>query len=246
MRIGMASLAPIACLVITVRAGGQAGGVQAGAPRYVIGSIDSLSTLSVDSLLGRLQASFRDESWRRRCCDSVPALIGDGLKSADFMRAAWAKIPVATRKATPTDRLRRSLAYDVAVIDAARSNGAAANVAAVIADVRDDLYEKAEHCRLGPTGMATDVTVSVHTWNGTVESPHWQVFYLPKVMEAAADQSVATLPFETFSNPAVARLSPGRYVLWAQKPGTNERSERTTIRVGRGVDRLTQDIPVPR
>jgi hypothetical protein len=246
MRIWMASLAPIVVLAIAVRADGQAGGVQAGAPRYVIAGIDSLSTLTVDSLLGRLQASFHDEGWRRRCCDSVAAVIADGLKSVEYMRAAWAKVPVATRKATPTDRLRRALAYDAAVVDAVRGDAATANVAAVIANVRDDLYEKAEHCRLGPTGMATDVAVNIRTWNRDVESPHWQVFYLPKVMEAAADQSVAILPFETFSNPAVARLSPGRYVVWARKPGTNERSERTTIRVGKGVTELTQDIAVPR
>ncbi|HEX4682922.1 MAG TPA: hypothetical protein VH277_09450 [Gemmatimonadaceae bacterium] len=246
MRIGMASLTPIVFLLITVRADGQAGGVQSGSPRYAIAGIDSLAALTVDSLLGRLQSTFHDEAWRTRCCDSVAVLIRGGLESVDFMRAAWAKVPVATRKATPTDRLRRALAYDAAVLDAARADGAGLNVATVIADVRDDLAEKAEHCRLGPTGMATDVAVSIHTWKGSVESPHWQVFYLPKVMEAAADQSVATLPFETFSNPAVARLSPGRYVVWAQKPGTNERSERTTIRVGKGVAQLTQDIAVPR
>jgi hypothetical protein len=94
--------------------------------------------------------------------------------------------------------------------------------------------------------MASLVEVNVRTWAGKTESTGWQVFYMPKIMEFAADQDAATMPFKKFSSPAVEALPPGRYLIWARQPGPNgASSERTILRVGGGVATLDQDIAVP-
>jgi hypothetical protein len=95
--------------------------------------------------------------------------------------------------------------------------------------------------------MATPVRVSIRTLFDGKVSPNWEILYMPKIMEFSSDPASAAMPFRVFSSPAVDDLAPGRYVVWARRPGTNGlESVRTTIRVGGGVAALQQDIAVPK
>jgi hypothetical protein len=177
--------------------------------------------------------------------DSGEALIGSIRQRTSWLRGRW-KAANPDAKSDPID-FRRGLAYDVSVLHAAAADTSTPRVVAVLRDVNDDMVEKAEHCKQSPSGMATAVRVSIRTVANGLESPNWQVFYLPKIMEFASDPSDAALPFKVFSSPAVDDLAPGRYIVWARRPGQDSLvSERTTIRVGGGATAITQDIPVPR
>jgi len=173
--------------------------------------------------------------------DSAAALAANIRKKTNWLRGRW-----ENAKADPFS-FRQSFAYDVAVARAAAADGDTDRVIGVLRTINDDIVEKADHCALSASGMATPVRVSIRTlFNGKV-SPNWQVLYMPKIMEFASDPTSAAMPFRVFSSPAIDDLAPGRYVVWARRPGPNGvESVRTTIRVGGGASELQQDIAVPR
>jgi hypothetical protein len=68
------------------------------------------------------------------------------------------------------------------------------------------------------------------------------VFSLLKFYERAGAGSA--LAFPTLSAPAVTRLDPGRYWLWARDPSTGRTSERSLLKVS-GQQEFSIDLPVP-
>ena len=173
--------------------------------------------------------------------DSGAALAANIKKKTNWLRGRW------QNASTDPITFRQSFAYDVAVARAAAADGDVNRVVNVLRAINDDVVEKADHCALSPSGMATPVRVSIRTVSDGKESSNWEVLYMPKIMEFAADPSGAAMPFRVFSSPAIDDLAPGRYVVWARRPGTNGvESARTTIRVGGGAAALNQDIAVPK
>lgn len=207
--------------------------------RYAIGALDSLKLPSTVALLVAINgaATTAESRLDRAGASDVAANI---RQRTQWLRGRY------TGAASDPLPFRRSLAFDLAVIRAAESDTSDRRVAAVFREVSDDLTEKANHCQRSATGMAAPVAVSVRTWAGKTESPQWQIVYMPKIMEFAADPSAAVMPFRTFSSPSTEELPPGRYIIWARRPTPNGvQSERTTIRVGNGAKTLAQDIAVP-
>ena len=78
---------------------------------------------------------------------------------------------------------------------------------------------------------------------GGSEIKNWQVFYMPRVFEAAPNASPDLFPL--LSSPTEETLVPGRYVMWVRDPATARVGERTVVKVGDGKKELLLDLPVP-
>jgi hypothetical protein len=141
------------------------------------------------------------------------------------------------------DDYRDNLAEHLAALDAALTVGDAGRLAATLEAVADDLEIKLEHCLKSGGGLGGSVNVRVRTVQGGTESRSWQVFYMPKVFEAASNASPNLFP--QLSSPTDERLVPGRYVMWVRDPATARLGERTVVKVGEGRTELLLDLPVP-
>jgi hypothetical protein len=229
-------------LVVSAHAGAQSRTPTATAiARYSVARIEATSAPASLKLFDSMDAAIYQLSTVAALTDSGGTLAANILKKTNWLRGRWQN--------APTDPLafRQSFAYDVAVARAAAADGDANRVLTVLRAINDDIVEKADHCALSATGMASPVRVSIRTVSDGKESPNWEVLYMPKIMEFAVDGSGAAMPFRVFSSPAVDDLAPGRYVVWARRPGANGvESPRTTIRVGGGAAALNQDIAVPK
>jgi hypothetical protein len=109
--------------------------------------------------------------------------------------------------------------------------------------VAEDLEIKLEHCAKSGGKLGGSVVVRVRTVQGGEESRSWQVFYMPRVFEAAANASPDLFP--QLSSPTEEMLVPGRYVMWVRDPATARVGERTVVKVGEGRKELLLDLPVP-
>lgn len=141
------------------------------------------------------------------------------------------------------DDYRDNLSGDVAALEAALKAGTAESLAATLDSVAEDLEIKLEHCNLSGGKLGGSVIVRVRTVVGAEESRRWQVFYMPRVFEAAANASPDLFP--QLSSPTEETLVPGRYVMWVRDPATARLGERTVVKVGEGKKELLLDLPVP-
>ena len=141
------------------------------------------------------------------------------------------------------DDYRDSLSGDVLALEAALKVGTAESLAATVQSVAEDLEVKLEHCNLSGGKLGGSVIVRVRTVAGAQESRRWQVFYMPRVFEAATNASPDLFP--QLSSPTEDTLVPGRYVMWVRDPATARLGERTVIKVGEGKKELLVDLPVP-
>jgi ankyrin repeat protein len=140
------------------------------------------------------------------------------------------------------EEYRANLAAEVSSLDAALRAGGAAGVAAVQA-LSEDLEIKLEHCTMSGGKLGGAVVVRVRTLQGSAEVKAWQVFYMPKVLEAAENASPDLFP--QLSSPTEEALVPGRYVMWVRDPTTSTLGERTVVKVGAGRKELLLELPVP-
>jgi hypothetical protein len=232
----------VLCVVLSGEAEAQSGLPTATAnARYSIAKIDAAAAPASLKLFDSMDAAIVQLSTLAAMSDSGAALAANIKKKTNWLRGRW------QNASTDPIAFRQSFAYDVAVARAAAADGDVSRVVKVLSAINDDIVEKADHCALSPSGMATPVRVSIRTVSDGKESPNWEVLYMPKIMEFAADASGSAMPFRVFSSPAIDELAPGRYVVWARRPGSNTvESARTTIRVGGGVATLNQDIAVPK
>ncbi len=141
------------------------------------------------------------------------------------------------------DDYRDNLSGDVAALEAALKAGTAESLAATLDSIAEDLEIKLEHCNLSGGKLGGSVIVRVRTVAGAEESRRWQVFYMPRVFEAATNASPDLFP--QLSSPTEETLVPGRYVMWVRDPATARLGERTVVKVGEGRKELLLDLPVP-
>jgi hypothetical protein len=141
------------------------------------------------------------------------------------------------------DDYRDNLAEYIAALEAALKIGDAQTLAATVEAVAEDLEVKLEHCTLSGGRLGGSVVVRVRTLQGGAESRSWQVFYMPRVFEAASHATPDLFP--QLSSPTEETLVPGRYVMWVRDPVTARLGERTVVKVGEGKKELLLDLPVP-
>jgi hypothetical protein len=144
--------------------------------------------------------------------------------------------------ASPED-YRANLARDVNVLGAALNSGNRDRLAATLQAIADDLEIKLEHCTRSGGKLGGSVVVRVRSVRGNDEIKNWQVFYLPRVLEAAGSASPGRFP--RLSSPTDESLVPGRYVMWLQDPTSKNTGERTVVKVGEGKKELLLDLSVP-
>jgi hypothetical protein len=160
-------------------------------------------------------------------------------------RAALSQLQALSNKwpAESPDDYRDNLAEYLARLEAAAKAGDAGQLAATLEAVADDLEIKLEHCLKSGGRLGGSVVVRVRTVQGGSESRSWQVFYMPKIFEAAVNASPNLFP--QLSSPTNETLVPGRYVMWVRDPVTARLGERTVVKVGEGRTELLVDLPVP-
>ena len=161
------------------------------------------------------------------------------------VNAALSQLQALSAKwpAESPDDYRDNLSGDVAALEAALKAGTAESLAATVESVAEDLEIKLEHCNLSGGKLGGSVIVRVRTVAGAQESRRWQVFYMPRVFEAAPNASPDLFP--QLSSPTEETLVPGRYVMWVRDPMTARLGERTVVKVGEGKKDLLIDLPVP-
>jgi hypothetical protein len=187
--------------------------------------VSSLQTLK--ALIAQVPALPRNVNGRRRADIAVSRLL--------LLSARW---PAQS----PAD-YRINLARDAVALRSALQSGDFLSVAATIDAVADDLEVKLEHCTRSGGKLGGSVVVRVRTVRGREEARSWQVFYIPRVLEAAGGASPDVFP--RLSSPTDETLVPGRYVMWVRHPETNRTSERTVVKVGEGKRELQLDLAVP-
>jgi hypothetical protein len=143
---------------------------------------------------------------------------------------------------SPVD-YRINLARDALALRSALVSGDRRAIAATIEAIADDLEVKLEHCTRSGGKLGGSVLVRVRTLRRGEEARSWQVFYIPKVLEAAGGTSPDVFP--RLSSPTDETLVPGRYVMWVRQPDSDRISERTTVKVGEGKSELLLDLTVP-
>jgi len=159
--------------------------------------------------------------------------------------AALSRLQALSAKwpATSPEDYRDNLAGHVAALEAALGIGQIESLTAAVQAVAEDLEIKLEHCMKSGGTLGGSVMVRVRTLAGSEEHRNWQVFYMPRIFEAAANASPDLFP--QLSSPTEETLVPGRYVMWARDPVTARLGERTVVKVGEGRKELLLDLPVP-
>lgn len=142
---------------------------------------------------------------------------------------------------SPAD-YRANLDASTNAFERALAAGTQAQLTAFLAALADDLEVKLEHCTRSGGKLGGSVVVSVRTVDGDHESRNWQVFYVPKVFEAAG--GITPDRFPALSSPTRETLVPGRYVMWV-RDSNNRTSEKVTVKVGEGRKDLPLDLTVP-
>lgn len=138
---------------------------------------------------------------------------------------------------------RLSLATLVTQLEATIARGDQKLIADTLQSLGEDLEAKLEHCVQSGGALGGSVTVSVRTLRAGTEITSWQVFYIPKMLEASANASPDLFP--QLSSPSQERLVPGRYVMWVRDPGSARVGERTVVKIGEGRKELVVELPVP-
>jgi hypothetical protein len=187
---------------------------------------NSLATLA--TVLGRVPpASAAVQAAQRRA--------NAALSQLQALSSKW--------PADSPDDYRDNLAGYIAALESALKAGNAATLAATVDAVAEDLEIKLEHCTKSGGRLGGSVVVRVRTVQGGAESRSWQVFYMPRVFEAASNATPDLFP--QLSSPTEETLVPGRYVMWVRDPATARLGERTVVKVGEGRKELLLDLPVP-
>jgi hypothetical protein len=173
---------------------------------------------------------------------SPSARIRSGQRRAVLVLSQLQALSAQWPAQSPED-YRDNLSEEVKALEAALRTGSVDRVAPTIESIAEDLEVKLEHCNRSGGKLGGSVTVRVHTVQGADEIRSWQVFYMPRVFEAAANVTPDLFP--QLSSPTEDTLVPGRYVMWVRDPVTGRVGERTTIKVGEGKKDLVLDLPVP-
>src|SRR6478736_3037977 len=143
---------------------------------------------------------------------------------------------------SPAD-YRDNLAGDIEALERALGLGNADGLTTALQALGEDLEIKLEHCNMSGGKLGGSVVVRVRTLQGSEERKSWQVFYMPRIFEAAGNASPDLFP--QLSSPTEDTLVPGRYVMWVRDPATARLGERTVVKVGEGKKELLLDLPVP-
>jgi hypothetical protein len=142
---------------------------------------------------------------------------------------------------SPAD-YRANLARHVTLLEDALVGGDAARLTALLEALADDLEVKLEHCKQSGGKLGGSVTVQVRTVHEGQEIRNWQVFYLPKMLDAMGGTADR---FPQLSSPTSETLVPGRYVMWVRDSASSKTGDKVVVKVGEGKQALILDLPVP-
>lgn len=187
---------------------------------------DSLQALA--AALARVPAS---NGALRRLQRSTSATVDRLLK----LSAAW---PAQS----PAD-YRTSVAALVTQLDGVLARGDPKLLSDALQALNEDLEAKLEHCVQSGGRLGGSVMVSVRTLRTGAEQTNWQVFYIPRMLEASPTASPDLFP--QLSSPTRDTLVPGRYVMWVRNPASARVGERTIVKIGEGRKEMAVDLPVP-
>lgn len=186
---------------------------------------------SLQSLAATLARVPTSNATLRRLQRSTSATVDRLLK----LSASW---PAQS----PAD-YRASVATLVTQLDGVLARGDPKLLADALQALNEDLDAKLEHCVQSGGALGGSVAVSVRTLRTGTELTSWQVFYIPRMLEASSTASPDLFP--QLSSPTRDTLVPGRYVMWVRNPATARVGERTVVKIGEGRKEMAVDLPVP-
>ena len=142
--------------------------------------------------------------------------------------AALSRLQALSAKwpAESPDDYRDNLAGYIAALEAALKSGDTETLAATVDAVAEDLEDKLEHCTKSGGRLGGSVVVRVRTLQGGIERRSWQVFYMPRVFEAASNATPDLFP--QLSSPTEEIARPGQ--IRDVGPGSGDCAARRTNR----------------
>ena len=217
----MSALLGVGLLVASVQV--DAGQPAAATPPPLIQSLDALSRQLTRVPNASLSMNFAE--WRARMA----------VSSLQDLARNW---PAES----PAD-YRANLARHVTLLENGLVAGDAVRLTALLEALADDLEVKLEHCKQSGGKLGGSVTVQVRTVQNGQEIRNWQVFYVPKVLDASG--ATAADRFPQLSSPTHETLVPGRYVMWVRDSASSKTGDKVVVKVGEGKKELILDLPVP-
>ncbi len=200
------------------------------APATLVSDAPAIAT-SLQALAATLARVPASTGALRRLQRSASATVDRLLKLA----ASW---PAQS----PAD-YRASMASLVTQLDGVLARGDPKLLADALQALGEDLEAKLEHCVQSGGKLGGSVMVSVRTLRTGTELTSWQVFYIPRMLEASPTASPDLFP--QLSSPTRDALVPGRYVMWVRNPASARVGERTVVKIGEGRQDMAIDLPVP-
>jgi hypothetical protein len=94
-----------------------------------------------------------------------------------------------------------------------------------------DIYLKVNACLMHGGKAVDSVSVTVHTKKSGVEVPNLRIMCMEKILRLYDNYSPTEFP--QLSSPTKWQLAPGNYLIWAENPGTGEKSTMQEIPIDR-------------
>jgi hypothetical protein len=94
-----------------------------------------------------------------------------------------------------------------------------------------DIYLKVNACLMNDGKAVGSVSVTVHTKESGLEVPNLRVMCMAKILRLYHNYSPTAFP--QLSSPTKWQLAPGNYLMWAENPGTGEKSTLQEIPIDR-------------
>jgi hypothetical protein len=94
-----------------------------------------------------------------------------------------------------------------------------------------DIYLKVNACLMNGGKAVDSVSVTVHTKESGVEVQNLRVMCMAKILRLYPNYSPTAFP--QLSSPTKWELAPGNYLMWAENPGTGEKSTLQEIPIDR-------------
>jgi hypothetical protein len=103
-----------------------------------------------------------------------------------------------------------------------------------------DIYLKVNACLMNGGKAVDSVSVTVHTKKSGVEVQNLRIMCMAKILRLYHNYSPTEFP--QLSSPTNWQLAPGNYLMWAENPGTGEKSTMQEIPIDRNQE---CDLAVP-
>ena len=178
--------------------------------RPVSAKAEKLKLAAVRDRLERLESRVMQKAERNEYDADVLKAIAQAHYAAGQALLSW-------RGARADPDFFRAIDFDLHVFDQALADPADQSLREELLLAAEDVQLKATACAW-PNGGPTRFSLTVRTVKDGAEIAGWRVFSMLKILRLYTN--VAPEGFPQLSSPTKTTLEPGRYLVWAEHPGT--------------------------